>query len=237
MYLGRKDSQVKVRGHRVEVAAVELALLEHPAIKEVVVVAREDQPDTTRLVAYLVVHPQPAPLSSALRRFLMEKLPDYMVPSAFVTLAALPLTPNNKVDRQALPAPGRTRPQLANPCTAPRTPIEMGLVQIWAEILGLDEVGIHDVFLELGGDSLLATHIIARAINTWRVELPMQSLLEAPTVADMALVIAQKQVEEATPEDLDRMLTELEALSAAQAQQRLSAQQAYPSGYQGEDNE
>ena len=98
-------------------------------------------------------------------------------------------------------------------------------------------MGIHDVFLELGGDSLLATHIIARATNTWHVELPVQALLEASTVADMALVIAQKQVEEATPEDLDRMLTELEALSAAQAQQRLSAQQAYPAGYRGEYNE
>ena len=237
LYLGRKDLQVKVRGHRIEVAEVELALLEHPAVKEVVVVARQDQPDTTRLVAYLVVRTQPAPSSSALRHFLTEKLPDYMVPSAFVTLETLPLTPNNKVDRQALPAPDQARPELANPFTAPRTPIEAGLVHLWAEVLSLDAVGIHDSFLELGGDSLLATQIIARVINTWRVALPVRTLLEAPTVADMAFVIAQRQLEEATPEDIEHMLTELEALSAAQVQQRLSAQHVYSAGHRGGYNE
>jgi len=180
---------VKVRGHRIELGEVELALLDHPAIKEAVVVAREDEPEDTRLVAYVVPGARPAPTAGALRRFLTEKLPSYMVPAAFVTLEALPMTANNKVDRRALPRPSRARPDVGSAYATPRTAIENDVARIWAEVLSIDEVGIHDNFLELGGDSLRATRIVSRVLDTFRVELESRSLLEAATVADMAVAI------------------------------------------------
>jgi acyl carrier protein len=133
-----------------------------------------------------------------------------------------PGSPNGKVNRRALPAPGRSRPEVETPFMAPRTPVEEALVEIWAEVLGLDEVGIYDNFLELGGHSLLATQVISRVLNTFRVELPLQSLFKAPTVADMAVVITQSQAEKAEPDDIERMLAELEGFSDEQAQRLLA---------------
>ncbi len=182
-------AQVKVRGHRVELAEIEMALLGLPGIKDAVVIQRHDARGGPRLVAYLVPAGEPAPTVSALRSALARALPDHMVPSAFVTVNALPLTPAGKVDRRALPAPGRVRPELDGPFVAPRTPVERGVTDIWADVLALDQVGIHDHFLDLGGDSLLATQIIARVIQTFRVELPVRALFDSPTVALMALVI------------------------------------------------
>ena len=218
IHMGRKDFQVKVRGHRVEVNEIELALLELDEVKAAVVMGREDAAGDQRLVAYLVPDTEPAPTIGELRTHLKEKLPDYMVPSAFVFLDALPLLPNGKVDRLALPAPSGARPELENDYLAPRTAAEETLVSIWAEVLGLALVGVHDNFLELGGDSLLAGQVISRVIGTFRVELPLRSLFEAPTVADMALAITQSQAEGAKPEDIERLLAELEALSAEQAE-------------------
>jgi acyl carrier protein len=190
-HLGRQDWQVKVRGHRVDLAEVERALLAHPEIAQAVVTARAGADDDTRLVAYVVTRAEPGPSVSALRRFLAEQLPSHMMPAAFVTLDALPLTANNKVDRQGLPAPSRERPRLASPFAAPRSPIESELARIWAEVLALDAVGAHDNFLELGGDSLRATRIVTEVQEALRVELlPRSLLLDSPTVADMALVIA-----------------------------------------------
>ncbi len=197
VHLGRKDSQVKISGYRIEVDEIEMALLELAEIKETVVVAREDVPgDPTaplrtgqRLVAYLVPNRQPAPTVSELRRLLAERLPDYMIPSAFVTLDALPLAPNGKVDRQRLPAPGRARPELEAAYVAPRTHLEEVLARIWREVLNLDQIGIHDNFLELGGSSLQATQVISRVLKAFRVELSLRSLFRAPTVAEMALSV------------------------------------------------
>ncbi|MFQ5853285.1 MAG: AMP-binding protein, partial [Candidatus Binatia bacterium] len=222
LYLGRKGSRVKIRGYSVEPVEVERALLDLDAIKQAVVVGREDKPGDQCLVAYIVPTGRPAPTISALRRALAEKLPDYMIPSALVMLDVLPLTPTGKVDRRALPAPGRTRPELESTFVAPRTPVEETLVGIWAEVVGVDQVGIQDNFFDLGGHSLAATRVISRVIKTFKVELPIKSLFESPTVADMAQVIMQNQAKKVGPEELARMLAELEPLSDEEARQRLA---------------
>jgi acyl carrier protein len=143
-----------------------------------------------------------------------------MLPAAFVVLEALPLTPAGKVDRRALPEPDRARPDLGHPFVPPRLPIETQVAAIWADVMDLEQVGLHDNFLDLGGHSLQATRIISRVIHTLRVELPVQALFNAPTVAEMALLIIQHQAQQATPEDMERMLTELEALSDESAKKR-----------------
>ena len=223
-HLGRKDFQVKIRGYRVEVAEIEIALQDTDGIKEAVVMSREDRPGNPRLVAYIVPARRPAPTVSQLRSSLAAKLPDYMVPSAFVNLDALPVLPNGRLDRLARPAPAGARPELETPFVAPRTPVEESLAEVWAGVLGLEEVGIHDNFLELGGDSLLASQVISRVISAFRVELPLRTLFEAPTVADMAVAITQSQAEGAKPEDIERLLAELEALSVGEAKQVLAGE-------------
>ncbi len=185
-FLGRMDHQVKIRGHRIELGEIEAVLAEQPGVREVVVVAREDEPDDKRLVAYLVADQRPAPPSSRLRAFLQEKLPEYMVPDVFMTLAAIPLTPNGKTDRRALPSPGRSRPELDGEFVAPRNPVEEMLVGIWTEVLGLERVGIHDNFFKLGGHSLKATQVVSRARAAFQVELPLRAFFELPTIADLA---------------------------------------------------
>jgi acyl carrier protein len=191
LHLGRKDFQVQIKGHRIEVAEVEAALLAIPAIEEAVVVARADELGELRLVAYVVSAGQAAPTVSALRRALQTCLPSSMIPDSFVSLEALPRTPAGKIDRQALPAPDQVRPHLDVPFARARTPIEEIVATIWAEVLNLDRVGVLDQFLDLGGHSLLATQIGARIVRTFGVELPVRTLFDTPTVADMAVVIAQ----------------------------------------------
>ncbi|MEG4076432.1 condensation domain-containing protein, partial [Microcoleus sp. Pol14D5] len=184
-YLGRTDNQVKIRGFRIELGEIEAVLSQHPDVRETVVIATENVALDKQLVAYVVCHQQPAPAISDLRRFLKEKLPEYMVPGAFVVLEALPLTPNGKVDRRALPAPEK-RSELEESFVAPRTPIEEILASIWGNILSSDSVGVSDNFFELGGHSLLATQVISRVRDTLTVELPLRSLFEAPTIAEFA---------------------------------------------------
>jgi len=202
-YLGRIDHQVKVRGFRIELGEIEAVLCQHPNVQTAVVSVREDEPGNKRLVGYVVPHQEqgkqgeqgenshltPHTSPSLLRDFLKEKLPDYMVPSAFVLLEALPLTPNGKVDRRALPAPDTTRPELESTFVAPRTPVEEVLAGIWAQVLALQQVSINDNFFDLGGHSLLATQLISRVGDTFRVELPLRCLFEAPTVAELAASI------------------------------------------------
>jgi amino acid adenylation domain-containing protein len=219
-HLGRKDFQVKVRGYRVDVPEIEITLLSVANVKEAVVVARQDQSGEPRLAAYVIPVRHPAPTVSALRGALEGKIPEYMIPSAFILLEALPLTSNGKVDFRALPAPASARPELAHPFVAPRTPLEQGVARLWAEVLGLDQVGINDPFLELGGHSLLATQIASRVRDTFQVDIPLRSLLEAATVADMALLIAERQAELVAPGELSRLLAELEEPSANTIPQR-----------------
>jgi len=191
-FLGRVDHQVKVRGFRIELGEIEAALGQHPALQAAIVLAWEDGAGTKRLVAYVVPEKDTAPGVSELRSFLQEKLPDYMVPSAFVTLDALPLTPTGKVDRRALPAPDGARPEVENVYVAPRTPEEEIVAGIWAQILGLERVGIHDNFFELGGHSLLATRLVSRLRDDLQVEVPLRTLFETPTVAGLAESIRRK---------------------------------------------
>jgi len=189
IHMGRKDFQVKIRGYRVEVAEIEEALLGIDSIKSAVVHPQTDEAGEQRLIAYVVTAAGKTPTVSELRRALAQSLPDYMVPSAFVFMDTLPLLPNGKIDRRALPAPDHARPALNAPYVAPRTPTESDLARIWAEVLELEQVGVHDHFLELGGDSLVATRILSRVVKTFRVELSIQALLDAPTVAQMAELI------------------------------------------------
>jgi amino acid adenylation domain-containing protein len=184
--LGRVDHQVKLRGVRIELGGIETVLGEHPAVWQTVVLLREDSPGEKRLVAYVVVKPDQDPKSADLRQFLKQKLPDPMVPSAFVFLETLPLTANGKVNRRALPAPDRARPDLEPTFVTPRTPVEEVLAGIWAEILDVHPVGIHDDFFELGGHSLLATQVISSVRDTLLVELPLRALFDHPTVAGLA---------------------------------------------------
>ena len=225
LYLGRKDFQVKIRGHRVELAEIERALLGLRQFREVVVVSLEDRLGEQRLVAYLVPDSQTAVTASALRALLSEKLPDYMIPSSFVVLDAMPLTPTGKVDRKALPAPSRARPELNTSFVAPRTLFEKELAQVWAEILTLDLVGIHDNFFDLGGHSLEATRVVSRIIKTFQVDVPLPALFAAPTVAEMAAMITEHQAKKLGEQDLNRILAELESLSEDEAANLLEAKE------------
>src|SRR6266508_4327205 len=217
--MGRQDFQVKVRGNRVEIAEVEMALLDLETVKEAVVVAREDTPGQKRLVAYLVPTAQPAPTVTSLRKRLAEKLPDYMIPSAFVCLDALPVIGIGKVNRQALPDPGESRPNLDTAFALPRSPAEEVLAGIWAQVLALDRVGIHDNFFDLGGHSLAATRVVSRIIQEFQLEISLQSLLQCPTVAALAAVINEHHGKKLDDAQLEQILTEVESLSNEQARQ------------------
>ena len=181
-FLGRADHQVKIRGFRIELGEIEAVLGQHPAVRDAAVLAREDAPGEKRLVAYVVAEST----ADELRRFLKDKLPDHMVPALFVLLDTMPLLSNGKVDWRALPAPDRARPELDKAFVAPRTPAEELLAQIWAQLLDIERVGIHDNFFDLGGHSLLATQLVSRVREAFRAEIPLRRLFEVPTVAGLA---------------------------------------------------
>ncbi len=230
-FLGRMDYQVKLHGLRIELGEIEAELGRHPAVHEAVVLAREDRPGDKRLVAYVVHGQEPAPTASELRRFLKEKLPEYMVPSAFVLLDAFPLTPNGKVNRRALPEPEES--YLDSEYVAPRTPAEEILAGIWAQVLGLRQVGgqsvigpqsaigVHDNFFELGGHSLLATQLMSRVRQVFQVELPLRSLFESPTVAELVQCIEAARQEYASQVPPIRAVPHDRDLPLSFAQQRL----------------
>ena len=185
-HMGRIDNQVKIRGFRIELGEIEAVLNQHPGVKQVVVLAREDEPGNKRLVAYIVSEKGHNPLTSELRDFLKKKLPEYMIPSVFIKLDSLPLTPNGKVDRKALPAPDQKRPELEKEFVAPGTPTEIKLAEIWCRLLNLKEVGVNDNFFELGGHSLLATQLISMIEDAFQVDIPLRKVFEMPTVCGLA---------------------------------------------------
>jgi amino acid adenylation domain-containing protein len=191
-FLGRIDYQVKIRGFRIELEEIEAVLNQHPSVQQSVVVACEDNSGDQRLVAYLVPDREQVYLISELRRFLQEKLPEYMVPSGFVLLERLPLNYNGKVDRHALPAPDLNRPTLAEPFVAPQTAVERELCCLWKEVLGIESIGIQDNFFELGGNSLLAARLLTQIEAVFHKKLSFNMFLQIPTIAQQADAISEK---------------------------------------------
>ena len=187
-FLGRLDEQVKVRGYRVEPSEVSTVLSQHPAVQTSLVVATEDTPGEKQLVAYLVLSPGASVSATALREYLRQRVPDYMVPAAFVPIASLPVTEQGKVNRAALPGVNGNR--LSDEAyVEPRTLVEEELVKILAPLLKLDRVGVNDNFFLLGGHSLLGTQVIARVSETFGVDLTLLKLFDHPTVAEMSTEI------------------------------------------------
>jgi amino acid adenylation domain-containing protein len=202
--LGRIDYQVKVRGYRIELGEIEAVLKEHPTVRDCVVLAREDVPEEKRLVGYVVCSASPSPTTSELRSFLQQKLPDYMIPGAFVFLETLPLTPNRKVDRRALPAPDAARPWLEAFFVAPQSGIEKILAGIWVGVLGLERVGIYDNFFDLGGHSLLLAKVHSQLQAALRRVVPMIELFRYPTISTLAKYLSDAPEQKSLHESSDR---------------------------------
>ncbi|WP_226589810.1 non-ribosomal peptide synthetase [Microseira wollei] len=191
-FLGRIDYQVKVRGYRIELGEIERVLEQHPSVRQAVVLAREDEAGDKRLVAYIVPkQEQPSP-ADELRGFLKQKLPEYMVPNAFVFLDALPLTPNGKLDRRALPAPDQTRQGSEANFVVPRDDLELQLTKIWEKVLGIQPIGVMDNFFELGGHSLLVVALVAEIKKAFNKNLPLAAVFQAPTVSHLANILRQE---------------------------------------------
>ncbi len=181
-FLGRLDQQVKVRGYRIELGEIEAALQAHPGVEACAVIVREDQPAEKRVVAYVVTN---GAVAAAFSEFLKDRLPDHMVPSAFVEMDQLPLTPNGKVDRKALPAPEREWSEKKG-YVGPRNGEEEILCDLFAEVLNRDRVSVHDDFFAIGGHSLLATKLVSRIRGTLGVDIALRSVFESPTIAKLA---------------------------------------------------
>lgn len=184
-FLGRIDSQVKIRGFRIELGEIEALLASHPDVREVVAIAQDDKLGNQRLVAYVVLNREPLNLHE-LRHFLKEKLPDYMIPSAFIPLEALPLTPNGKIDRATLSTNSFSHKKIDSEFVAPQTAIENILANIWSDILDIKSIGVHGNFFEVGGHSLLAVQVISRIKETFGVDLSLRSIFEFPTIAELS---------------------------------------------------
>jgi amino acid adenylation domain-containing protein len=220
--IGRLDRQVKLRGYRIELGEIEAAVGQHPAVHQAVVAVREDTPGDRRLTAYVVPSaPIDPPSAASLRHFLQDRLPAYMVPSAFVTLSELPLTPNGKIDRAALPSLIQQPPEEG--FVAPRTPLERRLAEIFSQVLGVGQVGIGDNFFDLGGHSLLAVQVVSRARDAFGLDVPVHALFETPTVEGLASTMVQEDAA-ALEDDIESLLQELEALSDEETQARLLAE-------------
>jgi amino acid adenylation domain-containing protein len=212
-YFGRLDHQVKIRGFRVELGEIETVLASHPAVRAAVVIERQDQPGHKILVAYVVPDPLHTLSIGELRNLLKEKLPDYMIPSAFVILDLLPLTAHGKIDRRALPPPDGARASSEDGFVAPRTDLEKVLAGIYAETLGLKQVGIHENFFELGGHSLLATQVVSRVRDSLRVEVPLPLFFRAGTVAELAVAVLHSEGDKKQAERIARALEKLKGMS------------------------
>ena len=202
-FAGRKDHQVKLRGYRIELREIEATLAEHPAVRECAVTLGGDE-DDRRLIAHVVSHHD----AGELRAFLKARLPDYMIPSTFVALDRLPTTPSGKISYLELPIPYDAHVSVGVAFVAPRTPNEQALAAIWAEVLKLDQIGIHDNFFDLGGHSLLATQVISRVKKTLDADIPLRALFESPTVAGLSALIVQSQAEGLGEDELAQLLSE-----------------------------
>ena len=225
-FLGRVDDQVKLRGVRFELGEIEATVCQHAAVREAVALVREFAPGDPRLVVYVVA--DPAVDQAVLRDYLRSKLPEYLLPSAFVLLEKLPLLPSGKLNKHALPAPEITRQEVSQSYVAPRTAMEEIIANIWSELLGIERVGVYDNFFELGGHSLLAAQIMARVRHKFAVNVPLQNLFDTPDVAGLAAAVTQGQAQMLDLSETEDLLAELEAMSEEEAQ-ALVARQGSPS--------
>ena len=223
-FIARLDSQVKIRGFRVEPGEIEAVLGRHPQVREAAVMVREDVPGNKELVGYVVAGQHCAPAVTDLRCFLREQLAEYMIPSAFVLLEALPLTINGKVDRRALPPPNRLRPEMEAAFVAPRTPVETVVAQVWSQVIGVEKVGLFDNFFTLGGHSLLASQAILRLREIFHVELALASLFEAPTVDGLVKLLARLWEGREIVEEIAWTFLQIETLSDEDVQVMLANQ-------------
>ena len=197
--MGRVDHQVKIRGFRIELGEIESCLAGHDDVRDAAVIVREDRPGDKRLIAYVVPQEGRAVDQERLRTAVQAHLPEYMVPALFLSLDSLPRTPNGKVDRRALPAPESDGLD-GSSYVAPRSVTEELLAGIWADILGLERVGVRDHFFELGGHSLLATQVVSRIRSAFHIDLPLRAAFECPTIADLAATVDRARVEGAGPQ-------------------------------------
>jgi amino acid adenylation domain-containing protein len=214
-YVGRKDRQIKIRGFRIELAEIELALAQHSSIQEAYLTVYEEEPGQKRLVAYVVCDQSETALTtSALRKYLKERLPDYMIPASFTFQDQLPLNSSGKVDQKALPPPDRSRPEMEEGFVAPRTPTEELLAGIWAELLRVERVGVYDDFFDLGGHSLLATQIISRVREAFQVEISLRTLFQGANIFELAQAIeTSERIDDADVDEIAKTLAQLESLS------------------------
>jgi hypothetical protein len=222
-FLGRRDGQIKVRGFRIEPGEIEAALCAHPSVSEAAVVARDEASGERRLVAY-VVGPRPrrpAP-AAELREHLLGRLPDYMVPSSFVALDSLPLTLNGKLDRRALPAPSG---ECGTIYVAPRTPLEEILCGIWAEVLGVERVGVNDDFFDLGGHSLLITKVVSRVREVFRIDLALRKLFDTRTITQLSNTIIENETRPGQAEKIARALKTIRSMPEEERRKLLAQKQ------------
>jgi myxalamid-type nonribosomal peptide synthetase MxaA len=220
-FLGRADLQIKIRGFRIELEEIERSLLQHAAIEETVVAAQENGIGDKRLAAYATLKPNQSVTAREIRGYLKERLPDYMLPSWFVVLDALPLTSTGKIDRKSLPAPTNESLAPEQEYVAPRTPTEEIVAAIFAEVLEAEQIGIMDDFFESGGHSLLVTQLASRLRETFQVEVPLRRIFENPTAAGVAAVLLEEEDERLRVERTAELMVKLAAVSEDQAESML----------------
>jgi hypothetical protein len=208
-FLGRLDEQLKIRGYRIEPGEVESTLTRFPGIREAAVVVTEHRPEDQRLIAYLVPAPGEAPAASDLLAFARRTLPAHMIPSAVTFLSELPLTPSGKLDRNRLPKQDWTSAQLPGQ-VVPRTDLEMGIAEIWREMLGVGTIGVHDNFFASGGHSLLATRFVSRLRHVLNVDVPLRQFFEHPTIEGVARSVVLARLDAVSPEIIEQLLREME---------------------------
>ena len=214
---------MKIRGFRIEPGEIEAVLSEHGAVKETAVLAKLDPSGNKRLIAYVVTQPGQTADSLTLRNFLKDRLPEYMVPSLVMLLDEMPLTPSGKINRRGLPEPDESARVVMQEFVAPRTAVEAIVAKVWCEILGVEKIGVNDNFFDLGGHSLLATQVISRLKTSFKTNLPLRSLFESPTVAELAAEIVALEAQPGQAEKIAGVLQKLGGMTPEQMKQLLEA--------------